>query len=50
MPLNQGEIFASGTPEELLQEKFIYDLFEVRAEIFYNKLGKKVVAFKSFLE
>lgn len=48
--LKSGAIFASGTPEELLQEKFIYDLFEVRAEIFYNKLGKKVVAFKSFLE
>ena len=45
--MKDGKIFGEGTPESLLTEEFIYRVFEVRAEIVYDKNGKQVIVYRS---
>ena len=43
--IKEGHLFGSGTPAELLTEQFIYELYEVRAEILRDSTGRRVIVY-----
>jgi iron complex transport system ATP-binding protein len=43
--IKEGHLFGSGAPDDLLTEQFIYDLYEVRAEILRDSAGRRVIVY-----
>lgn len=40
--LKDGKVVGAGTPQDLLTEKFIYDIYEVKSQINYDKINGKM--------
>ena len=45
--MKNGHIIKQGTPEEVITREFIYDMFEVEAEVTKRSDGKLLIAYKS---